>query len=62
MSKTKQSWLVLGLVLLALVLDQVSKVYIKTHFQVGEVREVFSWFHIVFVENDGMAVGIAWYS
>ncbi len=62
MSKTKQSCLVLGLVLLALVLDQVSKVYIKTHFQLGEVREVFSWFHIVFVENDGMAFGIEWYS
>ena len=58
MSKVKQSWLVVGIVLLALVLDQVSKVYIKTHFQLGEVREVFSWFWIVFVENNGMAFGI----
>ena len=29
MTKVKQSWLVVGIVLLALVLDQVSKVYIK---------------------------------
>lgn len=62
MSKLKQSWLVAGIVLLALVLDQVSKVYIKTHFELGEAREVFSWFWIVFVENNGMAFGIEWFS
>ncbi len=62
MSKLKQSWLVVGIVLLALVLDQVTKVYIKTHFELGEAREVFSWFWIVFVENNGMAFGIEWFS
>lgn len=62
MSKAKQNWLVIGIVLLALVLDQVSKVYIKTHFELGEAREVFSWFWIVFVENNGMAFGIEWFS
>ena len=61
MTKVKQSWLVVGIVLLALVLDQVSKVYIKTHFELGEAREVFSWFWIVFVENNGMAFGIEWF-
>ena len=62
MTKVKQSWLVVGIVLLALVLDQVSKVYIKTHFELGEAREVFSWFWIAFVENNGMAFGIEWFS
>ena len=62
MSKVKQSWLVAGIVLLALLLDQVSKVYIKTHFELGEAHEVFSWFWIVFVENNGMAFGIEWFS
>lgn len=62
LTKTKQSWLVAGIVLLALVLDQWSKVYIRTHFQLGEAREVFSWFCIVFVENNGMAFGIEWFS
>ena len=62
LSRAKQSWLVVGIVLLALVLDQVSKVYIKTHFELGEAREVFSWFWIVFVENNGMAFGIEWFS
>ena len=62
LSKKQQSYLVAGLVLLALVVDQVSKVYIKTHFELGEVREVFSWFWITFVENNGMAFGIEWFS
>ena len=62
MTKANKSWLVAGIVLLALVLDQVSKVYIKTHFELGEAREVFSWFWIVFVENNGMAFGIEWFS
>lgn len=62
MSKVKKSWLVVGIVLLAVLIDQVSKVYIKTHFELGEVREVFSWFWIVFIENNGMAFGIEWFS
>ena len=62
MSKTKQSWVVAIIVLLAVAIDQLSKVYIKTHFELGEAREVFSWFWIVFVENNGMAFGIEWFS
>jgi signal peptidase II len=62
MTKVKQSWLVAGIVLLALVVDQVSKVYVKTHFELGEAHEVFSWFWIAFVENNGMAFGIEWFS
>jgi signal peptidase II len=62
LSKKQQSWLVAGLVLLALVIDQASKIYIKTHFELGEAREVFSWFWIAFVENNGMAFGIEWFS
>jgi signal peptidase II len=62
LSKKQQSWLVAGLVLLALVIDQASKIYIKTHFELGDAREVFSWFWIAFVENNGMAFGIEWFS
>ena len=62
MTKKQQTWLVAGIVLLALLVDQVSKVYIKTHFELGEAREVFSWFWIAFVENNGMAFGIEWFS
>lgn len=43
------------LVLFVLLLDQVSKIYIKTHFLYGEEVEVFSWFKFNFIENKGMA-------
>lgn len=45
------------LILLILLIDQLSKVYIKTHFVLGESVDVFNWFKIVFVENEGMAWG-----
>ncbi|WP_093368460.1 lipoprotein signal peptidase [Psychroflexus sediminis] len=44
-------------ILIILVIDQVSKIYIKTHFMLGEEVRVFDWFRILFVENDGMAWG-----
>jgi signal peptidase II len=45
------------IVILVLLIDQISKVYMKTHFILGESKEVFSWFHIHFIENEGMAWG-----
>lgn len=44
--------------LLVLILDQVVKIYVKTHFYLGETQDVFSWFKIAFVENPGMAYGL----
>lgn len=45
------------IVVLILLIDQISKIYIKTHFQLNEDITVFSWLKIAFVENDGMAWG-----
>lgn len=45
------------LIILVLLIDQVSKIYIKTHFMLGEEVPVFDWFRILFVENEGMAWG-----
>ncbi|MEM1002924.1 MAG: signal peptidase II, partial [Bacteroidota bacterium] len=45
------------LIAVILLIDQVSKIYIKTHFKLYEDIEVFSWFRVVFVENEGMAWG-----
>ena len=45
------------LIIAILVIDQVSKIYIKTHFALGDSYSVFSWFKIHFVENEGMAWG-----
>lgn len=45
------------LIFIILMIDQVSKIYIKTNFILGEEVEVFNWFKILFVENEGMAWG-----
>ncbi|MGB0880700.1 MAG: lipoprotein signal peptidase [Polaribacter sp.] len=45
------------IILVALTVDQIIKIYVKTHFALGEEVEVFSWFKIHFVENNGMAMG-----
>jgi signal peptidase II len=45
------------IIFLILLIDQISKIYIKTNFQLGEAVEVFSWFKILFIENEGMAWG-----
>ncbi|WP_047549836.1 lipoprotein signal peptidase [Psychroserpens sp. Hel_I_66] len=45
------------LIIIILLIDQISKFYIKTHFALNEKLEIFSWFQIAFVENEGMAWG-----
>ncbi len=50
---------VLLIVLLVLILDQLLKVYIKTHFYYGEeINVIGSWFRLHFIENEGMAFGM----
>jgi signal peptidase II len=50
----KKSLLVIVAILL---IDQLSKFYIKTHFVLGESVDIFSWFKILFIENSGAAWG-----
>jgi signal peptidase II len=47
------------IIFLILLIDQISKVYIKTHFVLSEEIKVFGldWFRIHFLENNGMAWG-----
>ncbi|TNJ45380.1 lipoprotein signal peptidase [Tamlana fucoidanivorans] len=45
------------LIVIVLLVDQISKIYVKTHFILHESIDVFSWFKIYFIENDGMAWG-----
>ena len=58
-SKIKYGWLVTAMVVVLLVIDQIIKVYIKTHFCLGESVRVTDWFYIEFVENNGMAWGMS---
>lgn len=45
------------IIIIILLIDQISKIYVKTHFALGEDIKVFDWFSIYFVENEGMAWG-----
>ena len=45
------------LIIAILFIDQISKIYIKTHFELQEEVKVFGWFRVLFVENNGMAWG-----
>lgn len=46
------------IILLILLVDQILKIYIKTHFMLGEEVVVAKhWFILHFVENNGMAFG-----
>ena len=47
------------IIIVILLVDQISKIYIKTHFVLGETIYVqgWSWFRIHFVQNNGMAWG-----
>ena len=56
--KLKSVFLIVFLVLLA---DQALKLYIKTHFGIGESRSMFGvgeWAQLYFIENRGMAFGL----
>ena len=58
-SSKKRSFVILSLILLAIVIDQVIKVVVKTNMQLGDSIPVFGdWFKILFVENNGMAFGM----
>lgn len=46
-----------GIIVLVLLIDQISKIYIKTHFALNDEYVIASWFKILFVENEGMAWG-----
>ena len=45
-------------VIIILLIDQISKIYVKTNFLLDESVFVTNWFQIHFVENKGMAWGI----
>ncbi|RYJ39376.1 Lipoprotein signal peptidase [Flavobacterium anhuiense] len=45
------------LIFLVLIVDQLSKIYVKTNFILGEEVVIADWFRIHFIENEGMAWG-----
>ncbi len=60
MKLTKTQGIVL-LVLAVLVVDQISKIWVKTNMYYGEQISIFglNWAYIYFIENNGMAFGLS---
>lgn len=56
--KNSKVWLATGIILFVIIVDQILKIWVKTHMYWGEDIEIFSWFHIRFVQNNGMAFGM----
>ena len=49
------AWIIIAAVI---ILDQAMKIWIKTSFYLGEDLEILPWFHLRFIQNNGMAFGI----
>ncbi|WP_315287038.1 lipoprotein signal peptidase [Tannerella forsythia] len=60
--KGKKAWGAATVILLLLFLDQASKIWVKTHMQLHESIEIFSWFQLYFTENPGMAFGMEFFN
>ena len=58
MTGYKKAFGAIAVVLLILIADQVIKIWVKTHFALAEDFRITNWFHIRFIENPGMAMGI----
>lgn len=56
--KEHYTWIVFGVVALVIILDQALKMWIKTHFFLGEDYEILPWMHLRFVQNNGFAFGM----
>lgn len=60
MSKTKHKGLAASfiIILAILILDQVLKIWVKTHMTLGQEIPVWGhWFNLLYIENPGMAFG-----
>ncbi len=44
--------------LIVIVVDQITKIWVKLNMSLGQEYEIFNWFFIHFTENNGMAFGI----
>lgn len=51
-------WIVAAIILLIVAADQITKIWVKTHFYLGEDLPITSWWHLKFIENNGMAFGM----
>lgn len=55
-------WLAAIIIVGIIIADQVLKIWIKTHFYLGEDYEILPWFRLKFIENNGFAFGLEWFN
>lgn len=55
-------WLLGIIIVLIILADQCLKIWVKTHFYLGEEMDIFPWFRIKFIENNGFAFGLEWFN
>lgn len=49
---------VFAIVIAVLLADQIMKIWVKTSFYMGEDLPITNWWHLKFIENNGMAFGL----
>lgn len=59
--RSLQALFVTATFVVGLTTDQLIKVWVKTHLWLHESIDVTSWFHINFIENNGMAFGLEFF-
>lgn len=57
-SGISSGWLALIIAVAIIIADQALKIWVKTSFYMGEDLEITKWFHLKFIENNGMAFGL----
>ncbi len=55
---SRRVWTVIAISIFIVLFDQIVKIYIKTHFYLGESYQIANWWEIKFIENNGMAFGL----
>lgn len=56
--KLSPSAIIAIIVVALLIADQALKLWIKSHMLLGQEIEIFSWFKLLFIENNGAAFGM----
>ncbi len=51
-------WIVVAISVFVVLIDQIMKIWVKTSFYMGEDLPITSWWHLKFIENNGMAFGL----
>lgn len=58
MMKLSRGLLATVIIVGVLLIDQIVKIWVKTHLYIGEEIVITDWFRIYFIENNGMAFGM----